>query len=540
MEEQYLLYLRKSRKDRELELQTGDFDTLGRHRQALLALARERGYHIAAIFEEVVTGDTILERPEMQKLLAAVETGQYAGVLVMEVPRLARGNTRDQGIVAETFQYSGCKIITPEKLYDPANESDEEYFEFGLFMSRREYKTINRRLGRGRLASLQEGKYIASCAPYGYEKYKLPRQKGYSLRIVPQEAEIVRHIFSLYTGNGSASGPGPLGSAAVADQLNREGVDSPGGVSWSAHTVRDILKNPVYCGLVRWSYRPASKKVVQGQVTVSTPVSKAPTIVQGLHEPIISQTQFQQAQEQLRRSFHAPLPGTQPLKNPLAGLIFCCHCGRAMVQQKDSRSGRHRLACPTPGCPTVSARTDLVETQLLSALTHWGGDCQLRPELEQADPQAAQARATAVTGRLRRQQASIRQQLDRLYDLLEQGVYTQEVFQARQALLEAKLLDLQRNLDRQRVAPAQQEQAAVPAALELGAVLGDYFCFAPDGRNLLLKQLLDKVYYQKDGSTVQLYVSARLCRPGGHSDCGRDAAVDAGSGPDLDPGRCDV
>ena len=103
MEEQYLLYLRKSRKDRERELQTGDFDTLGRHRQTLLALARERGYHIAAIFEEVVTGDTILERPEMQKLLAAVETGQYAGVLVMEVPRLARGNTKDQGIVAETF-----------------------------------------------------------------------------------------------------------------------------------------------------------------------------------------------------------------------------------------------------------------------------------------------------------------------------------------------------------------------------------------------------------------------------------------------------
>ena len=286
-----------------------------------------------------MTGDTILERPEMQKLLAAVETGQYAGVLVMEVPRLARGNTRDQGIVAETFQYSGCKIITPEKLYDPANESDEEYFEFGLFMSRREYKTINRRLGRGRMASLQEGKYIASCAPYGYEKYKLPRQKGYSLRIVPQEAEIVRHIFSLYTGNGSASGPGPLGSAAVADQLNREGVASPGGVSWSAHTVRDILKNPVYCGLVRWSYRPASKKVVRGQVTVCTPVSKTPTIVQGLHEPIISQTQFQQAQEQLRRSFHAPVPGTQPLRNPLAGLIFCCRCGRAMVQQKDSRSG---------------------------------------------------------------------------------------------------------------------------------------------------------------------------------------------------------
>ena len=47
--------------------------------------------------------------------------------------------------------------MTPSKTYDPENEFDEEYFEFGLFMSRREYKTINRRLQRGRAASIKEG-----------------------------------------------------------------------------------------------------------------------------------------------------------------------------------------------------------------------------------------------------------------------------------------------------------------------------------------------------------------------------------------------
>ena len=41
------------------------------------------------------------------------------------------GNTRDQGIVAEAFKYSDTKIITPSKTYDPNNEFDEEYFEFG-------------------------------------------------------------------------------------------------------------------------------------------------------------------------------------------------------------------------------------------------------------------------------------------------------------------------------------------------------------------------------------------------------------------------
>lgn len=126
------------------------------------------------------------------RLLNDVEAGLWCGVLVMEVERLARGNTTDQGMVADTFKYSGTRIITPAKDYDPADEFDEEYFEFGLFMSRREYKTINRRLQRGRRASLAEGKYIAGKAAYGYERYKLPGEKGYSLRIIPEQAEVVR------------------------------------------------------------------------------------------------------------------------------------------------------------------------------------------------------------------------------------------------------------------------------------------------------------------------------------------------------------
>ena len=50
----------------------------------------------------------------------------------MEVERLARGETIDQGDVAQAFQYSDTKIITPLKTYDPTNEYDEEYFEFGV------------------------------------------------------------------------------------------------------------------------------------------------------------------------------------------------------------------------------------------------------------------------------------------------------------------------------------------------------------------------------------------------------------------------
>ena len=328
MSDQYLIYLRKSRQDREKELQTGNYDTLQRHREALLALAKERKLNIVGILEEVVSGDTIADRPEMQRLLSLVETGDYAGVLCMEVARLARGKTRDQGVVSETFRYSGTKIITPDKIYDPANDADEDFFEFSLFMSRQEYKMINKRLHRGRMASLDEGKYIAGTAPYGYEKYKLPKQRGYSLRPDPEKAEIVRRIFDLYTvGEPNTDGVlQPLGSYRIAKLLNAEGIPSPGGKQWASCSVRDIVMNPVYKGELRWAFRPVTKRMENGVLRISTPTSNAALSRKGLHEPLVSEETWERAQALRKGSAHSVIPESRTPQNPLTGLLFCSCC----------------------------------------------------------------------------------------------------------------------------------------------------------------------------------------------------------------------
>ena len=195
---EYCIYLRKSRADMDAEAH-GEGETLARHEKALLELAKRQRLTITHIHREIVSGDTIASRPVMQQLLQEVQSGQWAGVLVMEVERLARGETIDQGIVAQSFQYSGTKIVTPLKTYDPTNEYDEEYFEFGLFMSRREYKTIKRRLMRGREAASKEGKWVGGSCPYGYERVRVESGKGWTLKIIPEEAEIVKLIFQLYT-----------------------------------------------------------------------------------------------------------------------------------------------------------------------------------------------------------------------------------------------------------------------------------------------------------------------------------------------------
>ncbi|MFH5796928.1 recombinase family protein, partial [Clostridium perfringens] len=79
------------------------------------------------------------------------------------------GNMQDQGLILETLKKSKTKIITPRKTYDLTNEFDEEYSEFEAFMARKELKLITRRMQRGRIKSVEEGKFIASKPPYGYK-----------------------------------------------------------------------------------------------------------------------------------------------------------------------------------------------------------------------------------------------------------------------------------------------------------------------------------------------------------------------------------
>lgn len=361
----YCIYLRKSRADEEAELR-GEGNTLARHERALLDLAKRQKLNITAIYKEVVSGETISARPQMQRLLSEIEQGCWQGVLVMEIERLARGDTIDQGIVAQTFKYSETKIITPSKTYDPNNEFDEEFFEFGLFMSRREYKTINRRLQRGRIASVKEGKWLGTRPPYGYLRKKLEKEAGYTLEPHPEQAGVVRYIFELYTEE-------KLGTSLIANKLNDLLIPTYKGGVWVPSTIKGILQNPVYIGKIRWNSRPQVKKVNSGEIVIERPRAKPEDwiLVEGLHEPIIDKKTWEKAQSYLASQGSPRVPLRKTIKNPLAGLIECSICGRKMIRRPYKRDYPESLICPLSGCPNISSHLYLVEEKLLDSLRQW-------------------------------------------------------------------------------------------------------------------------------------------------------------------------
>ncbi|MEA4955253.1 MAG: recombinase family protein [Pseudoflavonifractor sp.] len=498
---EYCMYLRKSRLDMEAEAR-GEGDTLARHRRALFDLAKQMGIVITQIYQEVVSGETIDARPEVQKLLTDVESGRWKGVLCMEVERLARGNTSDQGLVADTFKYSDTKIVTPFKIYDPSDEFDEEFFEFGLFRSRMEYRTINRRLQRGREASLREGKFIAGKACYGYERYKLPKQKGWSLRVIPEQAELVKEIFNWYVyGEVNADGSTvPLGCYSIAKKLDRMGIPSPTGGKWPPCTVKGIIQNPTYIGKIRWSHRPTVKLMVNGRRVTTRPINGEVPLCDGIHEPILDEETWAKAQHVLNSRSNPPVPKSSRIRNPLAGLVYCSKCGRSMERRK-FQHGRETLMCPNKDCDCMSSTLETVEEAVLDALRNWLAEYKVKmSKLPAAECKSVQSAQNDVT-HLEQALAALEKQRNNLYGLLENGIYSTELFMERSKVIADKISETQAALDAARLRAnsgkiLQRNRFEIIPKVE--HVLNTY----PEltdvaAKNALLKEVLNKVVYLK-------------------------------------------
>ncbi len=487
------IYLRKSRADTEAELR-GEGETLARHERILLEVAKRQNLHIEKIYRELVSGETIAARPVMQLLLDEVEQGIWEGVLVVEIDRLARGNSIDQGIIAQTFKYSNTRIITPNKVYDPNNDNDEIFFEFSLFMSRQEYRSINRRLRQGVMSSVNEGKYLAGISPFGYTRKKLEKEKGMTLEINPEEAEKVKLIFELYTKGENGK---QYGFTAIATRLNELGLKSATGISWSRSSVRAVITNPIYVGKIRWNRRRKVKKMVDGVIKIEHPVSKIEDmiIVEGKHEAIIPIETFELAQYILKNNTVNPNPDGLETKNPLAGLVECMNCGRKLVRiyHKGKRQS-DTLMCPTYRCNTMSIYMQTLETIIIEMLKSWLSDYKVK----------AVAKDINVTTKILDKSLrdidieieSTQKQYNKTYDLLEQGIYDTETFMERTKLLQEAINDYKKNKANMEEQISQieiQNNARTEIIPKINNIINTYnSLLSPIEKNNLLKQVLAK------------------------------------------------
>jgi len=491
--ERVAMYLRKSRADLEAE-KKGEGETLTKHRKALFKFAQQQNLNVIEVYSEVKSGEKLIHRPEMQRLMDDVENGKFDAVLVMDIDRLGRGNMQEQGYILNTFRASETKIVTPTKTYDLMDESDELMTEIQTLFARQELKIITRRMQRGRVQSVEAGNYIGTRPPYGYEIVK----EGKSRWLVPhpEQSKVVTMIFEWYTDDTSK-----IGTAKISNRLNEMGLKTYTGISWAPSSVLTIIKNEVYIGRMQWKKKKYDT-TAEGRTTIARP--KEDIIdAKGKHEPLVNEEMFAKAQEILKGKYHVPYQLVNGISNPLAGLIRCAKCGYAMTLRPYSRQESH-LKCPQKECDCRSSKFEFVENAVVSALKDWLKSYKLeigKNKPSNRSERNAELKQMAVNS-FAKEREDLELQKGRLHDFLERGIYSEDVYLERSQGLAIRMDETNKSLERaeqeltEELNRETKQNNIIPLITN---VIKLYERSTDQGKkNTLLKSILEKIEYKKE------------------------------------------
>lgn len=488
LSDKYIMYLRKSQMDKDFEEESVE-ETLRRHRKRLEEFAKANNLYVAVILEEVVSGESLSSRPRMLECLELVNTGEYAGVICMDIDRLSRGNSMDSGYITQVLQVNNCKIVTPSKTYDLANESDEQFTDMKFMFSRYEFKTINKRLKNGREASVSEGKFVGSVAPYGYERYKLEGIKGYSLKINSEQAHVVKMIFDLYTEKG-------LGYGKIVRELDRLGIQPSPPISfWDRHVIERILKNPVYIGMIRYKFKPVEKTFEDGKMVKKRHRNRENCeFHEGLHEPIISMDQWEKSLE--ARKNNLPVTVNRELCNPFSRIVKCKKCGRTIIRRTTSQHPvKYRLSCPNRQCDCRSIFLESFEEAVVKEMTAWLDKYTITIKNHTV---TVDENLVASLQQIEKQIVDAEVQQEKICDLLEKGIYTIEMFSKRNEKLQSEINNLKSSAQKIKSEIKKQEERAnnsTEIVPKVQHILDSYDSLNPQQKNDLWQEVLHKIEF---------------------------------------------
>ena len=372
--EEVLDYLRKSQSDDPLLTVE---EVLANHEKELDAWAER---HLGAKvpehnkFREVVSGETMRERPGIQKVLRLIESPKYKAVAVVEPQRLTRGDGEEIGRLMKIFKYTGTLVITPSRIYDLRDEYDWDAFKRELERGNDYLNYTKKILNRGRLLSVAAGNYIGNVPPYGYDKDSVMdgKRKCPTLKINEEQAPVVRMIFDMYVNKD-------MGATNICHHLDSLHIKPPRGEKWSPPALTKMLDNIHYIGKVRWNFRKTVNVVEDGEIRKTRPQMKIGEylIYDGKHPAIISEELFNAAQAKKGRN-HRAKPTTK-VRNPLASILFC-RCGRAMsLRTYKSHNSPPRLLCDGQvHCKTGSCLYDDMINRVIQILEQCIEDFEIR------------------------------------------------------------------------------------------------------------------------------------------------------------------
>lgn len=309
-----------------IRVSTDKQEELSPDAQKRLLLDYAKNNHIMILPEHIfiengISGKKADKRPQFMQMVGMAKSKEHPFdvILVWKFSRFAR-NQEESIVYKSLLKKCGVEVVSvSEPLVDgPFGSLIERIIEW-----MDEYYSIrlSGEVMRGMKEKALRGGY-QSAMPLGYRmnrETKIPE-------IYEPEAVIVRKIYDEYSGNGKSY-------LEIARELNTLGYKTRRGANYEERTVKYILQNPFYTGMVRWNRQNHAEHTIKDESEW--------IISRGQHEAIISREAFDLVQEQIvKRSRPYKAHSTGSIKHWLSGMVKCSSCGSSLNGSVLSAGGK--------------------------------------------------------------------------------------------------------------------------------------------------------------------------------------------------------
>ena len=362
------LYPRLSHED---ELQ-GESNSISNQKRILETYAKQNGFSNLRWYTDDGYSGANFQRPGFQAMLADIEAGKVATVIVKDMSRLGR-NYLQVGMYTEMiFPQKGVRFIAINDGVDSA-QGDNDFAPLRNIFNEWLVRDTSKKIKAVKRSKGMSGKPITSKPVYGYLM-----DEDENFIIDEEAAPVVKQIYNLcLAGNGPTK---------IARMLTEQQIPTPGTLEyrrtgstrryhpgyeckWATNTVVHLLENREYTGcLVNFKTEKPSYKLKH---SIENPPEKQ-AVFENHHEPIIDRETWERVQE-LRKQ--RKRPNRYDEVGLFSGILFCADCGSVMYQQRYQTDKRKQdcYICGsykkrTADCTAHFIRTDLLTAGVLSNL----------------------------------------------------------------------------------------------------------------------------------------------------------------------------
>lgn len=279
------------------------------------------------IFEDAGYSAKNTDRPDYQRMMARIRTGEFTHLVVWKIDRISR-NLLDFAAMYSELKDLGVTFVSKNEQFDTSNAMGEAMLKIILVFAELERNMTSERVTQVLMSRAKDGIWNGGRPPYAYS-YDKPSN---TFSVVEDEKKVVLFVYDTYEATESL--------LLTTKAVNEKGIVSRNGKPWSPTTIRNLLANPFYSGTLRYNYRDITRSK-----TVYIKPEDEWVLVEDHHEAIVSkerQARVMSILESKRRG-GGKLGLTYQRKNVhiFGGLLKCGCCGSSMVCTVDTRERKN-------------------------------------------------------------------------------------------------------------------------------------------------------------------------------------------------------